>query len=99
MTRFSRLLLLLALGVSIAFLGYHRLALTDLIFGKGDAYHYFTPLWAARDAALRAGQLPLWTQDLFMGAPLLADSQLGTFYPPNWLTVWLPAWTALKVSV
>lgn len=99
MTRFSRLLLLLALGGSIAFLGYHRLALTDLIFGKGDAYHYFTPLWAARDAALRSGQLPLWTDALFMGAPLLADSQLGTFYPPNWLTVWLPAWTALKVSV
>lgn len=99
MTRFSRLLILLALGLTIAFLGFHRLALTDLIFGKGDAYHYFTPLWAARDAALRTGQLPLWTNDLFMGAPLLADSQLGTFYPPNWLTVWLPAWTALKVSV
>jgi hypothetical protein len=99
MNRIFRAVLILALGAAIAMLGFHRLALTDLIFGKGDAYHYFTPLWAARDAALRAGQLPLWTNDLFMGAPLLADSQLGTFYPPNWLTVWLPAWEALKVSV
>lgn len=99
MTRLSRFILLAALGVAVALLGFHQLALTDLIFGKGDAYNYFTPLWAARDAALRGGQLPLWTDALFMGAPLLADSQLGTFYPPNWLTVGLPAWAALKVSV
>lgn len=99
MNKILRAVLILALGAAIAMLGFHRLALTDLIFGKGDAYHYFTPLWAARDAALRAGQLPLWTNHLFMGAPLLADSQLGTFYPPNWLTVWLPAWDALKISV
>lgn len=99
MTRLLRVVLLAAFGAAIAFLGFHQLALSGLIFGKGDAFHYFTPLWAARDAALRAFEFPLWTDNLFMGAPLLADSQLGTFYPPNWVTAALPAWEALKISV
>ncbi|NOG51266.1 MAG: hypothetical protein HND48_18965 [Chloroflexi bacterium] len=67
----------------ITLLGFHHVAFSGLIFGKGDAFHYFTPLWAVRDAALRSLDLPLWTDQLFMGVPLLADSQLGTFYPPQ----------------
>ncbi len=99
MRRFSAALTIAAAALVITLLGFHHVAFSGLIFGKGDAFHYFTPLWAARDAALRSLDLPLWTDQLFMGVPLLADSQLGTFYPPNWLTVWLPAWDALKVSV
>jgi hypothetical protein len=31
----------------------------------------------------------LWNPHLFMGAPFLANSQVGLFYPLNWLFLWL----------
>lgn len=34
---------------------------------------------------LSEGVLPLWNSSLGMGAPLLANYQLGLLYPPNWL--------------
>lgn len=34
---------------------------------------------------LRAGIIPLWNDLNGMGAPLLANYQLGLFYPPSWL--------------
>ncbi len=42
-----------------------------------------------RDALL-AGHLPLWTDALGMGAPLLANLQSAVFYPPNFLALLLP---------
>ncbi|MFN2198047.1 MAG: YfhO family protein [Anaerolineales bacterium] len=35
-------------------------------------------------ANLIEGVLPLWNPSVGMGAPLLANYQLGFFYPPNW---------------
>ncbi|MGJ3238163.1 MAG: YfhO family protein [Anaerolineae bacterium] len=77
---------------------FHKLAFTDMILARGDTFTYFYPYWEARDSALRAGQLPLWTPDIFMGVPLLANPQLGTFYPPNWLTMALPVPDAIRIS-
>ena len=54
-----------------------------------DPFVYFYPLIAYRDAHLRAGELPLWVAEYFLGAPFLANPQTGVLYPPNWLTVWL----------
>lgn len=85
--------------ILLALIFFYKLAFTDLILARGDTYAYFYPYWAARDTALAAGQIPLWTPDLFMGAPLLANSQLGTFYFPNWLTIRLAAPDAIRVSV
>ncbi|MBC8097828.1 MAG: hypothetical protein H7Y11_00160, partial [Armatimonadetes bacterium] len=84
---------------ALTLLFFWKLALTDLILARGDTYTYFYPLWAARDAALRVGQLPLWTPDVLMGAPLLADPQLGTLYPPNWLTISLTPPDAVRISI
>ena len=78
---------------------FYKLAFTDLILARGDTYAYFYPYWDARDAALAQGELPLWTNDLYMGAPLLANPQLGTLYPPNWLTVRLSAPDAVRISI
>ncbi|MCS6836686.1 MAG: YfhO family protein [Anaerolineae bacterium] len=75
-----------------------QLIFTDRIFGRGDTLNYFYPLWQARDEALAEGRLPLWTPYLFMGAPLLANPQLGTFYPPNWLTLGLDPPNAVRWS-
>ncbi|MGQ9888318.1 MAG: YfhO family protein, partial [Aggregatilineales bacterium] len=86
MTPLRRLLALWPAVVllALALVFFHRLAFSGLILGRGDTFSYFYPYWAARNAALAAGRLPLWTPDLFMGVPLLANSQLGTFYPLNW---------------
>lgn len=85
--------------IALAVLFFYRLAFTDLILARGDTYAYFYPYWTARDLALSNGDLPLWTPNLFMGVPLLANSQLGTFYPPNWLTVSLDAPQSIKISI
>ncbi len=78
---------------------FRQLAFTELILGRGDTFAYFYPYWAARNSALLQGQLPLWTSDLFMGVPLLANSQLGTFYPLNWLVAWLSPPDGIRVSI
>jgi hypothetical protein len=87
----------LIVALTLAF--FFRLAFTDLILARGDTFAYFYPYWDARDSALRGGQLPLWSPDLFMGVPLLANSQLGTFYPPNWLTVSFSPPEAIRISI
>jgi len=70
------------------------------VLAGGDLFGYFYPYWAEATRALRAGQWPLWNPYLFMGAPLLANSQVGLFYPLNWL-LWLtmPAHRALHWSI
>lgn len=94
--RFFGLIGLLTVLVVVFF---NQLALTDLILARGDTYHYFYPYWDIRNEAFRAGEWPLWTPDIFMGAPLLANPQLGTFYPPNWLTTPFNAPDAIRYSI
>ncbi len=76
------------------------LGLTNRILAGVDAFTYFTPYWAYRMAALRAGHLPLWNPYLFLGVPYLANPQAAVLYPPHWPLSWLtPAqaliWSAL----
>lgn len=95
MRRFFVLAAILALTLLV----FERLAFTDLILARGDTYQYFLPYWSARDAALRAGTLPLWSPELFMGVPLLANPQVGALYPPNWLMLPFDTPNALRLSV
>jgi hypothetical protein len=44
----------------------------------------FVPWWFWTWQTLRSGHLPLWNPQVGMGAPLLANYQVGLFYPPNW---------------
>ena len=83
----------------LTLLFFHQLAFSGKILARGDTYQYFYPYWDARNEAFRAGALPLWTPDLFMGAPLLANPQLGAYYPPNWLTAPFRAPTAVAISI
>ncbi len=96
---YSRTLLPLALLIGLILAAYAHLAFTDRILARGDTFTYFYPYWEARSAAFRVGTLPLWSSDLFMGVPLLANSQLGTFYPPNWAVTPFSAPDAIKISV
>lgn len=76
--------LLMVLGV----LFLYRRLVAGWVLAGGDLQTYFFPYWAAAARAFQAGRLPLWNPDLFAGAPLLANSQAGVFYPLNWL-LWL----------
>lgn len=79
---------------------YWRLALAGRVLAGGDIFTYFYPYWAAATRAVRAGRLPLWNPNLFMGAPFLANSQVGFFYPLNWL-FWflLPAHRSVHLTL
>jgi hypothetical protein len=90
--------LLILMGMILLF--FQRMAFSDLILARGDTFLYFYPYWQAAAEALRAGRIPLWNPHLFMGAPLLANSQMGFFYPLNWpLWWWLPIPYAVSASI
>ncbi len=89
----------LTLGAALVLLFCWRLAFTNQILARGDTFLYFYPLWDYRAAALLAGRLPLWTPELFMGAPFLANSQTGVLYPLNWPLAVFPAPTAAKIAI
>ncbi len=76
---------------------FHKMAFSNLILARGDTFLYFYPYWQAAADALRDGRIPLWNTQLFLGAPLLANSQVGFFYPLNW-PVWLLLPTPYAVS-
>jgi len=82
--------LLMALGV----LFLYRRLVAGWVLAGGDLQTYFFPYWTAAARALQAGRLPLWNPDLFAGAPLLANSQAGVFYPLNW-PLWLLSGSSL----
>ncbi|MBZ0291208.1 MAG: YfhO family protein [Anaerolineae bacterium] len=88
-----------AILLALTLLYFNQLAFSGLILGRGDTFAYFYPYWAARNSALLAGKLPLWTPDLFMGVPLLANSQLGTFYPLNWPLISLSPPDGIRISI
>lgn len=82
-------LLAVAALVVLTFLFFWKILLTNLILAGVDTFLYFYPYKAYASEALRQGRLSLWNPDLFMGVPLLANSQVGLFYPLNWLFLWL----------
>jgi hypothetical protein len=85
---------------TLLLLFFHKMAFTNLILARGDTFLYFYPYWQAAADALRTGRLPLWNPHLFMGAPFLANSQVGFFYPLNWpLWLLLPTPYAVSASI
>lgn len=83
--------LALASLILLTLLFFWKILLTNLILVGVDTFLYFYPYKAYASQALRQGRLPLWNPHLFMGAPLLANSQVGLFYPLNWPFIWLDA--------
>jgi len=59
------------------------------------------PFWTFAQEELRAGALPLWTKHIYAGFPLVANSHVGIFYPPNWPALlllpvpWAVNWTTV----
>lgn len=61
-----------------------RRLIAGRVLAGGDLHLYFYPYWVEVARELRTGHLPVWNPYLFAGAPLLANSQVGVFYPLNW---------------
>ncbi len=91
MSRLQLHLLALITLVFLTLLFFWKILLTNLILVGVDTFLYFYPYKAYAAEALRQGRLPLWNPHLFMGAPLLANSQVGVLYPLNWPLIWLSA--------
>jgi high affinity sulfate transporter 1 len=78
--------------------------LSPLLFGiepvGGDPDRIFRPIKQELADALRAGHLPLWSDRLGLGLPLLAESHAATLYPPNHLLYrWLDVPLAYRLSM
>ena len=90
-TTLISLILLAAVLPGIILLFFNKMAFSNLILARGDTFLYFYPYWHAAAVALREARVPFWNPSIFMGAPLLANSQVGFFYPLNW-----PLWFFLE---
>ena len=51
----------------------------------GDPVFLYQPLKTELARALMGGRLPFWSDRLGLGVPLIAESHVAAFYPPNWL--------------
>jgi hypothetical protein len=77
-----------------------KIALAGRVLAGGDVFTYFYPYWVEATRAFQSGRLPLWNPYLFMGAPFLANSQVGVFYPLNWpLWLLLPAHRSVHLTL
>ncbi len=82
------------------FLYFLPVTLGQGLFLGTDTLRTYFPLGVELSRALSQGQLPLWTNDIYGGFPLLADAQIGALYPINLLLYrLLPASLALPYDV
>ena len=75
----------------------------DMIWGGKvpffrDLSTYFYPLRFILAESALLGELPLWNRHLAMGFPILADVQLGIFYPPHLFFYVLSLFDAVAVT-
>ena len=88
----------LLLFLPLAF--FWQAALRQGTFYFGDIFRLYYPQRAVYAQALRQGRLPLWSPDILSGYPLLAEGEMGAFYPLNLLLYGLlPMDIALNYSI
>jgi hypothetical protein len=51
----------------------------------GDPELMYQPIKAELARTLSSGTLPFWSDRFGLGVPLVAESHVAAFYPPNWL--------------
>ncbi|HXI18934.1 MAG TPA: YfhO family protein, partial [Chloroflexota bacterium] len=66
-----------------------------LVAYENDTRIFYFPLFRRLGEALKQGQLPLWSPEIFGGYPIFADGEAGSLYPPHlMMLLLLPAETA-----
>ncbi|HEX4456780.1 MAG TPA: hypothetical protein VIA18_02350, partial [Polyangia bacterium] len=78
-----------ALLVVVAIAWQYRAPLVGRVWYFEDIAAYFVPLYAAAARAMHGGGFPTWDTGAWAGQPLVGDPQVGCFYPPNWLWMWV----------
>jgi hypothetical protein len=76
-----------------------RLVFAGEVLYWGVPLYQFYPWHTLVVEALRSGHLPLWTDLLGNGTPLLANHQSATFYPPNLIYLVIPVERGMGYSV
>jgi hypothetical protein len=51
----------------------------------GDPELMYQPIKTELSRALSSGRLPFWSDRFGLGVPLVAESHVAAFYPPNWV--------------
>ena len=97
LNRKDAIVLFVLLALVLAF--FWKLAFTNLIIARGDIFYYFYPYRDFAMQAVREGRVALWNPYLFMGAPFMANSQVGFFYPLNLLLSWLETTRAISWTI
>ena len=92
-------LLALVSLAALTLIFFWKMAIGNQVLTSRDMFAYFYPYREFANAALRDGHLPLWNPYLFMGAPLLANSQVAVLYPLHWPLIWLSAPKHLAWSI
>jgi hypothetical protein len=87
------------LVILIPVLLFWRLVFAGEVLYWGLPLYQFYPWHMLVVEAIRAGHLPLWTDLLGNGTPLLANHQSATFYPLNLIYFLLPVEQAMGYSV
>ena len=63
------------------------IVLSGLLIGYeptgGDPDRLYRPLKSELSRSLAAGELPFWSNRFGLGVPLVAESHVAAFYPPN----------------
>jgi hypothetical protein len=66
----------------------------------GDPELMYLPIKSELSRALAANRLPFWSDGFGLGTPLVAESHVAAFYPPNWLLYRLCGLTiAFRLSI
>lgn len=85
---------------ALPFVFHWQVALARLIWFGGDFIQLFYPFGLELGRSLHAGHLPLWSDTLALGFPLLAEGEVGALYPPNLaLFALLPAQIAISYAL
>ncbi len=85
--------------LAVVLLFFWKLAFTNLVLARGDIFYYFYPYRDVAAQAVREGRFALWNPFLFMGAPFMANSQAGFFYPFNLVMAWLATTRAINWTI
>jgi hypothetical protein len=78
---------------------FYPVLLGKVFLAPGDGWAQNLGVRALAGQMIADGQLPLWNPFIFGGMPLAASVYPGSFYPPNWLFVILPAKWAMNIVV
>ncbi len=73
---------LAVVGVAGVVLGLTQTGLSPV---GGDPEMMYQPIKTELARSLAVGRLPFWSDRLGLGTPLVAESHVAAFYPPNWL--------------